>query len=258
MTDYALIDESALPNYIFYPRSDFAPPPVGAFDLFVPVEPDVRVSCRFYIGDAYWPLILYFHGNGEVVSDYDQIAPFYRQHHLNLVVADYRGYGASSGSPSLSAMLSDCHRILATVREEATRRSIANELWIMGRSLGSLSALTLASTHRDAFRGLIIESGFANILTITVHLGLPLPEGVDMDKIERESIEIVQSVRLRTMIIHGEYDMLVPLSEAQKLYDHLGSSEKQLLVIAGADHNDIMFTGLNRYFDAIEKFTGIA
>jgi len=25
--------------------------------------------------NAYWPLILYFHGNGEVVSDYDQIAP---------------------------------------------------------------------------------------------------------------------------------------------------------------------------------------
>jgi uncharacterized protein len=251
---YSLIDESALPNYIFYPRSDFTPPPAGAFDLRVPVEPDVHVSCRFHIGDAGWPLILYFHGNGEVVSDYDQIAPFYRERRLNLAVADYRGYGASNGSPSLSAMLSDSHRILAAVKEETARRGIGNGLWIMGRSLGSLSAAALASLHRDDVKGLIIESGFGNILTITVHLGLPLPEGLDMEKIERESLEVVGNIRLRTLIIHGEYDTLVPLSEAQKLYDNLGSAEKHLLVIQGADHNDIMFTGFNQYFDAIGSF----
>ena len=163
MTDYSIIDESALPNYIFYPRSDLTPPPAGAFDLRVPVETDVHVCCRFYIGDATWPLILYFHGNGEVASDYDQIAPFYRQRQLNLAVADYRGYGGSNGFPSLSAVLSDSHHVLDAVRGEAARRGIGNRLWIMGRSLGSLSALTLASEHGDTFGGLIIESCFANV-----------------------------------------------------------------------------------------------
>ena len=68
------------------------------------------VSCRFYKGNAEWPWILFFHGNGEVVSDYDEISPFYFKRKINLVVADYRGYGKSGGTPTITDMLSDAHQ----------------------------------------------------------------------------------------------------------------------------------------------------
>ena len=71
MPDYSLIDQPSTLMYIFYPREDFTPCPVNAFDLLVPVDDRVSIHCRFYIGTERRPWILFFHGNGEVVSDYD-------------------------------------------------------------------------------------------------------------------------------------------------------------------------------------------
>jgi uncharacterized protein len=254
MPDYTRIDDSHLLNYIFYPRRDFARPPKDAFDLFVPVEPGVEVSCRFYVGDGNWPLILYFHGNGEVVSDYDHIAPIYNQRELNLVVADYRGYGASGGLPTLTAISSDCHLIFAAVKEEISKRKFEGGLWIMGRSLGSISAIELAYRSKHDFRALIIESGFVSILPVMKHLGLSLEIDAEADRILQEALTMVRDIKLPAFIIHGEDDTLVPLEEAKRFYDNLGSAEKRLVVIPGADHNDIMFTGIDRYFEAIKKF----
>jgi alpha-beta hydrolase superfamily lysophospholipase len=253
MPDYTRIDDSHLLNYIFYPRPDFTRPPKNAFDLFVPVEPGVEVSCRFYVGDGNRPLILYFHGNGEVVSDYDHIAPIYNQRELNLVVADYRGYGASGGLPTLTAIARDCHLILATIKEEVSKRNFTGGLWIMGRSLGSISAVELAHRWKEDFRALIIESGFVSILPVMKHLGLSLSADAEADRILEEALAMVREIKLPALIIHGEDDTLVPLEEAKRLYDNLGSTEKKLVVIPGADHNDIMFTGIDQYFEAIKK-----
>jgi fermentation-respiration switch protein FrsA (DUF1100 family) len=57
-----------------------------------------------------------------------------------------------------------------------------------------------------------------------------------------------------TLIIHGESDTLVPLKEAEDLYNHLGTQEKELLIIPSASHNDIMFVGFKEYFEAIQRF----
>src|SRR5512135_2950036 len=254
MPDYTRVDDSHLLNYIFYPRPDFTRAPKNAFDLFVAVETGVDVSCRFYVGDENWPLILYFHGNGEVVSDYDHIAPLYNQRELNLVVADYRGYGASGGSPTLTAISRDCHLIFAAVKEEISTRKFKGGLWIMGRSLGSISAIELAYRWKEDFRALIVESGFVSILPVMKHLGLSLPTDSDADEILEEALAMVRAIKLPALIIHGEDDTLVPVEEARRFYDNLGSTEKRLLIIPGADHNDIMFTGIDQYFEAIKNF----
>ncbi|MCK7530646.1 MAG: hypothetical protein MZV63_06165 [Marinilabiliales bacterium] len=46
--------------------------------------------------------MLLFHGNGEIVADYDEIAGAYRELGAALLVVDYRGYGRSGGEPLLS------------------------------------------------------------------------------------------------------------------------------------------------------------
>jgi alpha-beta hydrolase superfamily lysophospholipase len=109
---YTKIDNSVLLNFLFYPRRQHSKPSDGAFDLAVPVTGDVSIICRAYPVAAEKPWILYFHGNGEVVSDYDGIAHLYRKRGLNLLVADYRGYGASGGKPTFAALVSDAGIIL--------------------------------------------------------------------------------------------------------------------------------------------------
>jgi pimeloyl-ACP methyl ester carboxylesterase len=127
----------------------------------IPVEPDVMVGARLHLEGKSSPNILFFHGNGEIVADYDDLGPIYNQMGINFLPVDYRGYGRSTGTPTVSAMMKDCHVILAYVTDWLREKGYTGSLITMGRSLGSASALELAATHGEKISGLIIESGFA-------------------------------------------------------------------------------------------------
>jgi pimeloyl-ACP methyl ester carboxylesterase len=253
MIDYSALDQPSLLRFIFYPRKDLTPCPGNAFDLSIEVGNDVSVFCRFYMGHQEWPWILFFHGNGEVTSDYDDISPFYHQKRINLVVADYRGYGASSGTPTLTDLILDAHTIFKEVREELSRKKLQSDLWVMGRSLGSLSSLELAYHYQEVMKGLIIESGFPSVVRIMAHLEIPL-HGMGLEEIDQECLERIKSITVPTLVIHGEQDSLVPLKNAKDIYFHLGTQEKELLVIPSATHNDIMLIGFMDYFNTIQYF----
>ncbi len=253
MPDYSEVDRPSVLVYVFYPRDAFSACPRYGFDHFVPVAEDVSLHCRFYKDNDSWPWILYFHGNGEVVSDYDEISLFYLKNKINLVVADYRGYGKSTGESTLTDISQDAHIVYDAVKKELEGRGFRSDLWIMGRSLGSISALEIAHQRKDDIRGLIIESGFPSITRLLVHLDVPVA-GIDLDKIDRQCLAMIGEIRVPTLIIHGEYDTLVPPEEAETLMEHIGSQEKRLLIIPGATHNDIMFMGLKQYMEAINAF----
>ena len=188
-----------------------------------------------------------------MVSDYDEIFPLYHQKKINLVVADYRGYGVSTGIPTLTDLAQDAHTVFKEVREELSRRNLRKDLWVMGRSLGSISALELAYHHQEEIKGLIIESGFPSVVRIMFHLGIPT-QGMGLEKIDQGCLEGIKKIFLPTLIIHGEQDTLVPLENAKDIYQHLGAQEKELLVIPSATHNDIMLVGFMDYFKAIQHF----
>ncbi len=254
MPDYSEIDRPSILTYVFYPRDTFSTCPRWGFDRFVPVAKDISVHCRFYKENDNWPWVLHFHGNGEVVSDYDEIAIFYLKYGINLVVADYRGYGKSTGDPTLTDISRDAHIVYDAVTKELSERGFRSGLWIMGRSLGSIPALEIAHRQKDAIQGLIIESGFPSITRLLAHLDVPA-SGIDLASIDLQCLEMVREITAPVLIIHGEYDTLVPLEEAETLSEQIGSNEKELIIIPGANHNDIMFVGLKQYFEAIKRFT---
>lgn len=251
---YAIIDNSPLLMYLFYPRRQHSKPAGGAFDLEIPVSEEVSIVCRAYPGLPENPWILYFHGNGEVVSDYDGIAPLYNDRGLNLLVADYRGYGASSGRPTFSAMVEDARQIFEYLYQDDRFRdnSVEKKWLVMGRSLGSISALELASRFPERLKGLIIESGFISVAGLIRHLGLPLPG--DLSELEETYRRLTAGIKVPALILHGQHDRLVPPEQGRDLYETLGSEQKELVIIPGADHNDIMFVQSQLYMDAIADF----
>ncbi len=251
---YGAIDKTPLPGYLFYPRHDYRPGPDNAEDMMVAVEGDIAVHVRFYsCGQVISPWILYFHGNGEVVSDYDGIAPLYNRLGVNLAVADYRGYGKSSGKPGFSSMIDDARLVLDAVYDKIIKAGNEGMLWVMGRSMGSLPAVDLACRKQDKLKGIIVESGFLNPVRLLKNLGIP-SFGINTKRIEEDSINKAKGVKMPVLIMHGEKDTLVPLSEAEDLYRYLGSAQKNKIIIANAEHNDIMFIGQSEYFLAIEEF----
>ena len=111
--DIALMDRPEIIYRLFFPRREDpreVRPQHGATHL-IEVDEGTSVGCRFYAAGKDAPNVLYFHGNGEIASDYDYVAPLYRQYEINLFVADYRGYGLSDGDPTCSAMVRDARPI---------------------------------------------------------------------------------------------------------------------------------------------------
>jgi len=251
--DYSPLDQPFLLNFIFYPRRWTSPCPPNAFDFFVRVDEEIFVACRFHVVKSGAPWILFFHGNGEVVSDYDEIAPLYHQKGINLVVSDYRGYGMSTGSPTLTHLIHDAPLIFEEVKKELAQRNLGENLWVMGRSLGSLSALQIAHQYQKVLKGMILESGFPNIVRIMTHLGLP-PLSLNAGTIEQDSLKMIHEIFLPALIIHGGRDSLVPIEHGRDMFQHLGTEDKELLIIPEGTHNDILPVGLKEYFSAIQKF----
>ncbi|MFC1873819.1 alpha/beta hydrolase [Chloroflexota bacterium] len=225
-------------------------------DYSVKVAEETEISCGFWIKGEGCPSILYFHGNGETVADYHWIAPLYNQREINLFVADYRGYGFSDGKPTISNMLADAHIILKglkkIIREKGLRQT---RPFIMGRSLGSMPAIELAMNYQDEICGLIIESGSANnFRRLWDYPGAPDKlivsdkKGSFLNKIK------IKQVRQPTLIIHGEYDEILPASEGKELYQGSGAQDKEFLLIPGAGHNNIMMVDQELYFDTIARF----
>jgi uncharacterized protein len=221
----------------------------------VEVDRNINIYCGFWVNSKDSPSILYFHGNGETVAGHEWIAPFYNRLGINLFVADYRGYGSSDGKPTVSNMLNDAHVILssfqATIRDEGFMESI----FLMGRSLGSLPAIELAFHHQDEINGLIIESGSANNLRrLWEHIGANERKSLlKEDNIFLNKVKIRQ-VNKPTLIVHGEYDQILPVAEGHELYQNSGAKDKKLLIIPQADHNDVMIVDQDLYFKTIGEF----
>ncbi|HLZ70119.1 MAG TPA: alpha/beta fold hydrolase [Dehalococcoidia bacterium] len=259
LPDYALLDRLGASGQIFYPRDDWSPPPPSARDELVTVADGVRVACRFHPLDRALPSLLFFHGNGEVVSDYDGLLDLYRQARVNLWVADYRGYGASEGRPSFAALVSDSHAVLDRFHAVLDDSGFVGPRFVMGRSLGAHPALELAARRADRLRGLIVESGSANLERLARRLASSAPPKEVEELIARHRAKVA-AIGLPALIIHGEYDELVPMQAALELYDALKVERKELVIVPGAGHNDLLWLGAQQYMAALGRFVsgGIA
>ncbi len=249
---FPALDRPEVTRYLFHPRPE--PPgrrPAGATDMMIPVEETVAIGARFHTADADAPHILFFHGNGEIVADYDDLASVYRQMGIGLLAVDYRGYGRSTGTPTVTAMMRDGHATLDAVRDWRAENGHTGPLFLMGRSLGSASVIDLAAAHPDAYAGLIVESGFAYAAPLLRLLG------IDLDRIgfsEAEgfrNVDKIRNVTRPTLVIHAEMDHIIPFSDGEALYNACGAAEKSFLPIPGANHNDILFKGLRPYMKAV-------
>jgi len=254
--DFALLDRPEVLRFVFYPRKDmFARPMVeNATAHMIPVDEGVSISCRFYLADKKASNILYFHGNGEIASDYDHIAPAFTQIGVNLCVADYRGYGSSGGTPTFAAMMKDPHPLFDGFKSILRQNKYSGRLFVMGRSLGSAPAIELAFSYQEQIRGLIIESGFASVGRLLDLLSVPAERLGSVREELSFNIDRMPAITIPTLIIHGEYDSLIPLQHGIDLYQGSGARYKRLLVIPGATHNDIFLIGMEAYLSALKEF----
>jgi fermentation-respiration switch protein FrsA (DUF1100 family) len=261
--DYSTLDRPEVLMFLFHPRPE--PRPWKASELgpgelipdqkdhLIPVEEDVVIGARFHMADKSGCNILFFHGNGEIVADYDDFAPLFNQMGINFLAADYRGYGQSTGRPTVTGMMRDCHVIFDYVQKWLQKNNYPGPLIAMGRSLGSASVLELSFHYQDRLDALIVESGFAHAGPLLRLLGID-PETLGFkEEAGFRNIDKIGQFKKPTLIIHAEFDHIIPFSDGKALFEASPSPNKTMLEIPGANHNDIFMRGMNEYMTALQQ-----
>jgi pimeloyl-ACP methyl ester carboxylesterase len=255
--NYSLLDFPEVLMRLFHPRSEYVSPgkAADAVDLLIPVERDIVLGGCFHLTEKSAPNVLFFHGNGEIVADYDDLGPLYTRMGMNFLAVDYRGYGRSTGRPEVTTMMKDCHAVFEFTREWLKENGFTGSFIVMGRSLGSASALELANRKKDSMDGLIVESGFAWTGPLLELLGINTEAIGFKEEKGFKNLEKIMKWDKPTLIIHAEFDHIIPFSDGQALYDACPAPDKTFLKIPGANHNDIFMKGLDRYMVSVRSLT---
>jgi pimeloyl-ACP methyl ester carboxylesterase len=243
-----ILDHPLVSSRYFFPRTVALPDP-----YWVDTADGSRLACYYRQVNATAKTVVYFHGNGEVVADYVPDFPdWMAQAGYNLLLAEYRGYGMSTGRPALASMLADVERIIESLGIPD------RQIVLFGRSLGSLYAVHGVS-RRPQLAGLILESGVADVTERFF-------QRVQPEELGRSQAELVGELRTyfdyaaklrsfqgRTLVLHTRYDELIPVRHAELL--HAAAPEpKHLYIFDQGGHNDIFFWNRVAYMQLVETF----
>ncbi|MFH0997531.1 MAG: alpha/beta fold hydrolase [Pseudomonadota bacterium] len=243
-------DDTIISRILFHPREE-VPGYVPEGIRTITESGNARIGGYLHLHPTSDTLLLFFHGNGEIAAEYDDISSYFTACGVSFWSVDFRGYGRSSGLPTYSLMFDDAEALLDDIpRMARTVGRTFNRILVMGRSLGSASAIFLASRHGSKLSGLLLDSPYADGLKLINRLSgialnrQDLPEFMD-------NIDLMRIADLPTLIIHGTFDQIIPISDARALYNACVNTAKSLVEIEGAGHNDLMFRGADRYWPSV-------
>ncbi|KIH75670.1 hypothetical protein SAMN05660860_03060 [Geoalkalibacter ferrihydriticus] len=242
-----LLNHPLIAARYFFPRPDsFAEP------FWVDVG-EARLACHYHRPHSHGYTLIHFHGNGEVAADWrDGFPEALASLGLNCLLAEFRGYGGSSGRPLLGAMLDDVEALINAAGVAPER------LILFGRSVGSLFAVHGISLYPN-IAGLILESAVADVLERLLLRLTPEELGASPAQLERavaQRLDQQQKMHAypgETLVMHARGDSLVDVSHGKRLHQWAGGP-KRLHIFARGDHNNLMFVNQREYFAEIAEF----
>lgn len=255
MQNLSKIDTPEILPLLFQPpRGNIESCPAYAEDVALTVAPGVVIHCRFYPFAPDAPTLFYFHGGNESCESFNNVAENFIRHGMNIFLVSYRGYGKSTGSPSVASLFADGGIVFALATEKLKVQGYSGPLFVMGRSLGSVCAIDIVHTQSEMVKGLLIESGFCETAPLLQAIGVPLSSAALAEHEGFDNLRKIAEIKLPTLIFHGAKDGLVPGAQAEKLQSFSGARNKQFFIIPGADHDTVGATGGDLYFQKIKEF----
>ena len=194
--------------------------------------------------------IIFFHGNGGNITSVTWLAQRFAKHGFNVLLFDYRGYGASDGvAADEEGLYADGDAAVAFVVNE--KHVPPEQIVLYGHSLGTAIASDVAS--RGRFGAVVLESGFSSASSIATNALPWLPRWLHfLGKNRLESARKLRDVRSPILIAHGDPDRTIPTSEAYVLFA-AANEPKKLLIVPGAGHVPFGTAG-EKYLSQVEQF----
>jgi uncharacterized protein len=195
-----------------------------------------------------WFTVLVFNGNAGNRAYRAPLAAALRSQRLAVLLFDYRGFGDNPGTPTEAGLMADGRAALAHLLGRADLDG--TRLVLFGESLGTAIAVQIAGEHPPA--ALILRSPFVSMIELgRFHYPFLPVRWLLRDRFA--SIDRVRSLRCPLLVVAGEGDRIVPVSQSRRLYE-AAPAPKTLVVLPGADHNDFELLAGDDMIQAIVRF----
>lgn len=178
----------------------------------------------FFRGDESRTTVLLLHGNAENVSTHVHGVLWLVSAGYPVLIADYRGFGRSTGTPGLDGVHDDALAMIDHLARDPSRSR--NGIVIIGQSIGAAIAAHAAATtpHRHLIRGVILDSPFSSYRSIAREkladfpLTWPLQYPLSWLFSDRYAPERwIGSVSAPLLFLHDESDTIVPVHHTNRL-----------------------------------------
>jgi len=198
-------------------------------------------------GGATWTVVV-FNGNAGNRAHRVGLAEALRGRGYQVLLLDYRGFGANPGRPTETGLIEDAR---AAVAHLSTRDDVdPGRLVYFGESLGSGVAVQLAALDPPA--AMVLRSPFTSLVDVgRAHYPF-LPVGWLLED-RFASIDRVGEMSVPTLVVAGDRDRVVPAEQSRRLYDRM-TGPKELVMLPGFDHNDPSLTDGPPLIEAVGAF----
>ena len=198
------------------------------------------------------PVVLLSHGNSGNITIRAGLCELIMRSGASVFVYDYRGFGKSTGEPTVEGVSQDGVAAMDFLR---ARLGLPPErFYLYGESLGAAVSTYIHSQRECA--GIVLQSGFSSLGAIAGHTFKPLRlyplwlypnPGLDSAAI------LKRAEHPPLLVVHGKLDRVVPFEHGLALYE-AASGRKQLLALPASSHSDLLATASEELTAALRAF----
>jgi uncharacterized protein len=198
-------------------------------------------------GNAPWALFL--HGNAGTIASRVNILRYERLRSLglNVLAAEYRGFGGLDGVPSEPALYADARAAYDHLRNQLNVP--AERIAIYGWSLGAAVAVDLASKVPQ--RAVILEGAPASLVAIGQAQYPFFPIRLLMRN-PFHAIDRVKGIKAPMLFLHSPEDAVIPIGEGRRLFE-AAATAKHFVEVRGG-HVNAAETDTKTFLSAIGRF----
>lgn len=190
-----------------------------------------------------WPTIVALHPGFGTAADFSDVAISFRDHGYLAFCPDYRGSGKSEGKPELAK--GEVDDVINGIRYLKSKGLVDNNrIGLFGQSHGAAVAMIVAGRYPEV-KAVVEAAGFTDLASAyEYHTNKPgdltikkllmsyysviggTPDEVPQEYAVRSAVNYVQSIKAPIMIFHGAKDPIVPVGQAEEMYDALRNAGK--------------------------------
>lgn len=240
-TTIDITEQDAFENHRTVTPETFTYSQYSLQEQFIETEDGETINSWFLEHEDAEATVIYFGGNGYLMVKSPPLIEAYSDIPVNLVLFDYRGYGMSSGTPSVQGVQTDAIAVfnaaVAHFREDHD-----HPVFLHGQSMGTFVSAMVADMEQ--VDGYILENPITEVDRWTRKM-LPwilrpfIRFDIDSSIAAQSNLDRVSSADSPLLIFAGTNDMITPMWMAEELYEASASPEKDLVKIAGGTHNDL-------------------